>query len=92
MSYLTQGEIAANPSMAVRVAQCYATETTDPPVDPDGWTFTHRRDWAASPGWDAKWESAKVTHPEPEYDPGADESVITDADILATVQPMIASS
>ena len=45
--------------------------------------------WAASPGWDAAWESALASHPdEPEYDPGADEAAITDAMILSQVQSM----
>jgi len=85
MSYLTQGEIAINPSMQTRVAQAAASEGSQ---NPDYWMSTHARIWAAAPGWDAAWESALVSHPDPDYDPGADEGVITDAMILSQVQSM----
>ena len=88
MSYLTQDEIASNRAMLSRVAQAAAQEQV--PADPDRWTYEHRRTWASAPGWDAAWESAKVSHPEPEYDPGEDESVITDGMILSQVQAMTA--
>ena len=95
MSYLTQDEIAANLAMNSRIAQCAASQDT--PMDPDSWTTSLRRTWAAAPGWDAAWESAKVSHPDdpdvggPGYDPGADESVITDGQILSQVQAMLAT-
>lgn len=85
MSYLTQNEIAANGSMFGRVAQAAASENFT--TDPDTWATNHRRTWAASPGWDAAWESALASHPDdPDYDPGTDEAVITDAMILSEVQ------
>ena len=98
MSYLTQDEIATSESMAARVAQA-AAEDGGLPVDPvtalamnpDKWTNEHRRLWGAAPGWDDAWESAKVAHPESEYDPGADEAVVTDGMILAQVQAMLTS-
>ena len=86
MSYLTQSVISANAAMFNRVAQCAATEGT---ANPNTWTAENARGWAASPGWDAAWESALASHPdEPEYDPGADEAAITDAMILSQVQSM----
>jgi hypothetical protein len=89
VSYLTQNEISENQAMNARVAQAAAQEGR---TDPDYWTYHSRRTWAAAPGWDAAWESAKVSHPpvegEPAYDPGADESVITDPMILSQVQVM----
>jgi hypothetical protein len=88
MSYLTQDEIANNRAMLSRVAQAVAEEAVG--TDPDRWTYERRRTWAAAPGWDDAWESAKVSHPEPEYDPGTDEAVITDGQILAQVQAMTA--
>jgi hypothetical protein len=88
MSYLTQATIAATATMYTRVAQCAASEGE---TEPDSWASMHARIWAASPDWDAAWESALVSHPEEGYDPGADEGVITDGMILATVQPMIAT-
>ena len=92
MSYLQQDEIANNRSMQARVAQAAAQEKA--PGDPDRWTFDNRRTWAAAPGWSEAWASAEVSHPDdgdPEtaaYDPGSDESVITDAMILSQVQSM----
>lgn len=98
MSYLTQSAIAANGYMSQRIAQCVTSEGHP---DADTWTYEHRREWAASPGWDAAWESAMASHPpdpDPDpnaplstYDPGADEAVITDAMILAQVQLMWAA-
>ena len=83
MSYLTQAHIAGNSAMYERVAQCAATEGF---ADPSGWASANARTWAASPGWDTAWESALVAHPQPDYDPGADEAVITDGMILSEVQ------
>jgi hypothetical protein len=92
MSYLTQDEIANSRSMLARVAQAAAEQ--DVSGDPDRWTYDNRRDWAAAPGWDDAWESARVSHPDdgdpttPAYDPGTDEAVITDSMILSQVQAM----
>ena len=62
-----------------------------PSGDPDRWTYENRRDWAAAPGWDAAWESYWAAHPDEEdLDPGLDESVITDGQILSQVQSMVA--
>jgi hypothetical protein len=91
MSYLTQNEIANNRAMLDRVAQAAAEQNVA--GDPDRWTYENRRDWAAAPGWDEAWEYAKNTHPpvegEPPFDPGPDEAVITDGQILSQVQSMI---
>jgi hypothetical protein len=84
MSYLTQATIAFDPAMANRVAQAAASEAA--PGDPDVWTATHRRTWAAAPGWDAAWESA-IAGGVP--DPGSDPGVITDPMILSQVQVML---
>ena len=86
MSYLTQDEIANNRMMLNRVAQAAAQETVS--SDPDRWAYENRRTWAAAPGWSDSWESSKVTHPEEDYDPGSDEAVITDGQILSQVQAM----
>ena len=96
MSYLTQNEIAQNSSMQNRVAQAAISEALPDGMDADAWMIENRREWAAAPGWDAAWESAKVSHPDdPEtpgtYDPGADEAVITDGQILSQIQAMLAS-
>lgn len=83
MSYLTQNEIAENQSMENRVAQAAAQEGKPPEF-----MYEKRRVWASAPGWDAAWESSRASHPEPEYDPGADEAVITDPMILSQIQSM----
>lgn len=91
MSYLGQSEMASNTWLFSRVAQCAATEGES---DPEAWTSENRRAWAAAPGWDEAWASAQASHPpDPEnpdsqYDPGADEAVITDPMILSQVQSM----
>jgi len=85
MSYLTQDEIANNRAMQSRVAQAAAEENIS--GDPDRWTYDTRRDWAAAPGWDDAWESAKVS--DPDGDPGTNEGVITDGMILSQVQSMV---
>lgn len=90
MTYLIQNEIANNRVMLDRVAQAAAQENAS--GDPDRWTYENRRDWAAAPGWDAAWESARVSHPEADYDPGKDETVITDGMILSQIQGMVVSS
>jgi hypothetical protein len=90
MSYLTQDEIANNRSMQARVAQS-AVQELPGGTDVDRWTYEHRRSWAAAPGWDAAWESSKVSNPDPDYDPGRDGGVITDGMILSQVQLMLAS-
>lgn len=94
MSYLTQSVIAANGYMSQRIAQCVTQEGG---TDADNWTYVNRREWAAAPGWAEAWEYAINTHPDdddpatPAYDPGKDESVITDAMILSQIQGMLAA-
>lgn len=84
MSYLTQDHIAHSPAMQGRVAQAAASEGY---AEPDNWMALHARTWAASPDWDAAWESALASHPDdPDYNPGTDEAVITDGMILSAVQ------
>jgi hypothetical protein len=87
VSYLSQNEIATNQTMLNRVSQAVAQEEIS--TDPDRWSYENRRTWASAPGWDAAWESAQVSHPESEYDPGEDEGVITDGMILSQVQGMM---
>jgi hypothetical protein len=90
MSYLTQAVIADDYNMFRRVAQAVATEGYE---DADSWTSLNKRDWAAAPGWDAAWESALASHPDDDqYQPGADEAVITDGMILSQIQGMLEPS
>jgi len=85
-AYYTVATITESGSMRSRVAACAAAEGVD--VDPIQWAFDHRYNWAASPGWGAKWDSA-VASGVP--DPGADPSVISDGDILSAVQPLVSA-
>lgn len=94
MTYLDQSEIASNGAMNSRVAQCAAQQSIP---DYNTWAAENAREWAAAPGWDAAWASAKAAHPPLEgetgeyasnYDPGRDQAVITDEMILSQVQAM----
>ena len=86
---LTQSIMADDPYMRLRVASCAAQEgVTEVGIDPDEWTRQWRRVWAASPGWDLAWESAKAANP-PVLEPGADVGVITDGQILSQVQSLM---
>jgi len=84
--YFTQGLIADDADMRVRVAQAAAQEgVTDEHIDPDIWANEWKRVWASAPGWSDAWESALAgDNPRP----GADPAVITDGQILAQVQGM----
>lgn len=88
--YLTQSIIADDAYMRLRVASCAAQQgcAGDFGIDPDAWTQQWRRVWAASPGWDAAWESAMAQTP-PIETPGSDPGVITDGQILSQVQVMM---
>jgi len=106
-SYLTISWIVTNQSMRNRVTACASQQAHlgSAPAIPDEtkapqWVADYAWVWASSPGWAEKWDYALNTHePEPPvdgvpqmpYDPGADLAVITDADILATVQALAAA-
>lgn len=83
MSYADIAAITQSTSLAQRLTACAAEEVKPKPYS--SWVFEHIWEIAASPGWADKWAYA-VANENP--DPGADESVITDGDILAVIQPM----
>jgi hypothetical protein len=90
-AYLTISEIALDQDMVERVTACAAQQKArGAPIDyPPNWTQENRYTWASSPSWGEKYDYAKLTHEDdPDYRPGADPAVITDADILSTVQVM----
>jgi beta-galactosidase/beta-glucuronidase len=90
-SYLSIAEVASDSNMQRRVASCAAQQQLQgaPIPVPETWTVQNRYQWAASPSWGEKWDYARATHPDdPDYQPGADAAVITDGDILATVQSL----
>jgi hypothetical protein len=88
-SYLSIAEIAADKDMNERVTACAAQQQQQglPIPSSEYWASSNRYLWASSPTWGEKWDYAKATHEDdPDYRPGADPAVITDADILSTVQ------
>jgi hypothetical protein len=92
-SYFAISEIAGSASMMerMRAAATQQAQLGGAPLirDPIGWVDANRYIWASSPTWGEKWDSALAGHPaDPDYDPGADAAVITDADILSTVQAL----
>lgn len=90
-AYLTISEIAADQFMIDRVTACAAQQQlAGAPIEyAPNWARQYAFQWASSPTWGEKWDYAKLTHADqPEYKPGADAAVITDADILATVQTL----
>lgn len=97
-SYLAISEIAGNASMIERLNAAVTQQWKLGLINlgRDGvnafnaitWVDTNRYVWAASPGWGEAWTYARSTHTDVDYDPGRDESVITDNMILATVQAL----
>ena len=92
-AYLAIAQIAGDLNMRQRL---YAATTQQDHLgsvmvapNPTGWVDNNSYLWASSPGWGAAWDSALAAHPgEPDYEPGADAAVITDAMILSTVQAL----
>lgn len=91
MSYSTISTMQGSVSLLRRCTAAVAGEVTsggqpgDTAFAPQ-WTAERSWDLAATPGWAAKWESAVASGVE---DPGADEGVITDADVLARIQLLL---
>jgi hypothetical protein len=82
--YLTIATIAHDAHMIYRVSACAAQQHA--PIDPQSWAAQNSYAWAASPTWAEKWDSAVASDI---AEPGADPAVITDGDILATVQGLL---
>ena len=78
--------LAADGGFSNRVAACYATETLElaDAIDPLAWSFAHRWEVAAAPGFGDAYASALAGGVV--EDPGTDPSVISDDQILAAVQ------
>jgi hypothetical protein len=87
MAYYDVGVMVGSNGLRKRVAACAAQESSTPLADPMRWAAEHIWVIAAAPGWDAKWASGVAAYPD--EDPGDKSDVITDADILAVVQPII---
>jgi hypothetical protein len=88
MSYATQSTLAADQDFLSRCTACAATQALPEGVEPYSWVQQQRWSLAASPGFDAAYESAIVAGI---GRPGWDDSVITDPMILSTVQALLAA-
>lgn len=88
MSYHAQHQMAYDSALNGRVTAAVASENQagNTEADPERWTADNRHYWAASPGWADAWESALASD---NPDPGADEAVITDQQILSAVQSLL---
>ena len=85
MSYATHAAIVNSPSIRQRITACAAQEgATDPPrwVNAVIWTLP-QSDWIAA------WASMEAG--DPGGDHGSNEAGVTDAMILAVVQPRLAT-
>lgn len=84
MTYSTIADMTESPALRRRLTAAAAQEGKTKPYE----TWVHQFIWeiASSPGWDTAWESAIVNGGGP--DPGGRADVITDAMILAVVQPL----
>lgn len=84
MTYASIAAITQSNSLFQRLTACAAQQKREKPYPT--WVSDRIWDIAVSPGWADKWASAIAAGIE---NPGADESVISDADILAVIQPML---
>jgi len=82
MAYSTSADIQASPSLLRRITAAAAREKV---YAPEPWAASAMWDMASQPGWTDAWESAVAAG---KTDPGADDSVITDAMILSAVQAL----
>jgi len=86
-TYSTIAQIVDTPAFAERLAACAAQQGAD---DPTGWVWQRRYSLASSPGWAEKVDYWRAANPEADPNGWAtDEAVISDADVLATVQPLL---
>lgn len=86
MSYKTIAAITQSGSLINRLTAAAAEQSA--PGDYGSWVYARIWDYAAMPGWAAKWESALAAGV---TDPGDNESVITDGDILSATQALLAA-
>ena len=83
-SYLTISVVAVDQNMLNRVTACAAQQGVH--NSPHSWAAQNQYAWASSPTWAEKWDYAVANGVE---EPGADPAVITDIDILTTVQGLL---
>jgi hypothetical protein len=88
MSYATQSQLARDQDFIARCTACAAREI-DPasPTSSQSWVIANIWELAATPGFDDKYEYAINSQ---HSRPGWDGAVITDGDILAAIQALLA--
>lgn len=96
-SYLSIAAIANDEFMRERMIACVTQQqhlgsinvdlpNTAVPYNAQAWVEANSYLWAASPDWGAAWDSALAGGNEA---PGKDPAVITDGQILSTVQALL---
>lgn len=88
MSYSSIAEMAASKSLLARIAACAASEGVFGPI---AWANGNMWEIVASPGWGDKWAYASdnwQVNANPDF--GARTDVISDGDVLAAVQALVA--
>lgn len=89
MAFFDVSLLRQDPDFNARTAACYAQETSfGEGTDPGVWAQQHSWDLAAAPGFGDAYASA-VAGGVP--NPGRDQSVISDAQILSAVQAIMES-
>jgi len=89
MSYNSIRDMAQNGPLKGRITAAAAGENI---ANPDQWVSDRMWDFASQPNWGAQWDYAVDNYQinaNPEF--GARTDVISDADILAAVQAIVAS-
>ena len=86
MTYHAIGVAAQDEALRRRIAACIAQEAPGDPRHPIAHADALMWQCCASPGWGEAYAYALATDVP---NPGADESVISDAMILSAVQPML---
>lgn len=85
MAYMDQAQLSQDRDFQQRLAACGATENELDGVDALSWATAHQWEVAAAPGFADAYASALAAGVE---HPGADPSVISDAQILSAVQAL----
>lgn len=91
MTYAALAALASDPDFLARVAACAIEQQIQGTgdlagMDPYAWADRYRWEVAAAPGFAVSYQYALDTGVER---PGNDAGVITDAQILAVVQPLV---
>jgi hypothetical protein len=91
MSYQSIAEMTQSSGLRNRLTACAAQEFKNagqPTKEPGNWVNDNIWIICAAAGWGAQWESGQAAYPGL-ADVGEREDVITDGDILASIQPMV---